>query len=63
LFKIHKSNISLKQIQIIVRKKKTFKLTNNLAAPSSMLIGTAELNIPQGKDKWFLPLSRDLMQS
>jgi len=56
LFKIHKSNISIKQIQIIVKKERTFKLTNNLAEPLSTLVGTAEPNIPQGKNKWFLPL-------
>jgi hypothetical protein len=37
-------------------KEKTFKLTNNLAVPVSTLVGTAEPNIPQGSNRWFLPL-------
>ena len=33
-----------------------FKLTYNLAVPVGTVIGTAELNTPLGKDKWFLPV-------
>ena len=33
-----------------------FTLTNNLAVLLSILNGTAKLNIPTGKNKWFLPV-------
>jgi hypothetical protein len=33
-----------------------FKLTNNLAVPVSILVGTAEPNLPQSSNRWFLPL-------
>jgi len=40
-----------------------FKLTYNLAVPVGTVIGTAKPNFPINSNKWFIPLSRDLMQS
>ena len=36
-------------MSIIIKKKETLKLTNNLAVPVGTVIGTAELNTPRQK--------------